>query len=74
MLCSFFLEISVNSVEKCWKPFSTSAQFGDPKHVQNRVEINHDSLDSRVKTTPLGKAVIVPIFRITCHGLNTMIS
>ena len=61
-LCSFFFEKSIRFREKRGKPFQAPPSISQAK---NRVEIHHDSLDSRSNTTALGKKLIAKILSLT---------
>ena len=61
-LCSFFFERSIRFREKRRKPFQAPPSISQAK---NRVEIHHDSLDSRSNTAALGKKLIAKILSLT---------
>ena len=61
-LCSFFFERSIRFREKRRKPFQAPQAISQAK---NRVEIHHDSLDSRSNTAALGKKTIAKILSLT---------
>ena len=61
-LCSFFFERSIRFREKRRKPFQAPPSISQAK---NRVEIHHDSLDSRSNTAALGKKLVAKILSLT---------
>ena len=60
--CSFFFENLFVSEKKRRKPFQVPPLISQAK---NRVEIHHNSLDSRSNTTTLGKELVATISSLT---------